>query len=136
MRIQEILHSPAMWYKGHFTNNDNTKMCLSFALAHQIRNVLPQKERMDTFLRIHDKEHSWYESKQLELMQQVIKELFPERFNKVCWSCNISGFNGCCGIDSPINEIVAFNDHRDTTWDDLQKVMQEYEYRLEAIDLH
>ena len=68
--------------------------CLTLALA----GVVPHGEEV---------------VQQASLLEQVVRELFPER-----------------SLSSGLQTIYRFNDHPETTWSDVEKVIGEFERRL------
>jgi hypothetical protein len=132
MRIQDILTGRNQWIQGKPMSvlSDGTyQMCLGTAvIRHGAKN--PNKEIGLSY--VMNGLCYGSELRALQMMAQVIRELFPERtecsYCVVCYSLYGHRFRIELGA---LHNVENFNDHPGTTFDQVEKVMEEYQRRVD-----
>jgi hypothetical protein len=109
MPPQSLSFGEETWWKGSYYNPSGTKFCLSYAL---FRNMGGFDERLWT-PQVKDR---------AKLIIKIIQELFPDRTVDI--QPQIGVF---------ISTIACFNDHNDTTFEDVEKVYNEFHRRVEFL---
>jgi hypothetical protein len=157
MKIRDLISSKRRWMKAGFfnyigfamrllpVNNQYSKttalsypktviesMCLGAA------TILVARQELRPFGRnyVSDGRCSIPESQSLKLMADVIKEQFPERITCSCQFCNFPQLHvheSRKTVDDilHLHIIETFNDDIHTTFDHVQKVMDDYQRRID-----
>ena len=104
-KLGEILHSLSQWIKGRaYLLERPDSMCLGYALCLRLGGTWGDGWSRDSY-------KGWTDRR----MNRIVTRLFPER---------ITGNP----FQSPL---VVFNNHPETTWEDVQKVIQLYDQEVE-----
>ena len=104
MNLGDILHSSTQWVKGRAWGTQPGSVCLGYALC-LLTGKVTWGERADSM----GTTEGWRDPR----MSRIVWALFPER------------------ILNDFISIVSFNNHPDTRWEDIEKVVRLYDEEIE-----